>query len=46
MIAKTLGIFKIKMKVKTQRYDLKGSKRNRYITKKSANEVTLDNNFL
>ncbi len=28
------------------KYDLKGSKRNRYIVKKSATEVTLDNNFL
>jgi 1-phosphatidylinositol-3-phosphate 5-kinase len=68
-IAKTLGIFKIKIRLEKQsrseqfylllmenllihsnencvRYDLKGSRRNRYISKKSPNEVTLDNNFL
>ena len=28
------------------RYDLKGSRRNRYIVKKSPTQVTLDNNFL
>ena len=28
------------------KYDLKGSRRNRYIHKKSDNIVTLDNNFL
>jgi 1-phosphatidylinositol-3-phosphate 5-kinase len=70
-IAKTLGIFKIKIRMESKarsesfyllvmenlligvdegcvRYDLKGSRRNRYITKKSdqPNQVTLDFNFL